>query len=95
MSLLIFWSRWIVKNPRDRGPRRIYFDNLPNECTIRIYTITGELVKTIYHNTTFDNGQEFWDLTTKDNFPIAFGIYIYHIDAGKMGEKIGRLAIIK
>ena len=83
------------QNPRDRGPRRIYFDKLPNECTIRIYTITGELVKTIYHNTTFDNGQEFWDLTTKDNFPIAFGIYIYHIDAGKMGEKIGRLAIIK
>jgi len=83
------------QNPRDRGPRRIYFDKLPNECTIRIYTITGELVKTIDHYSSFDNGQAFWDLTTKDNFPISYGVYIYHVDAGKLGEKIGRLAVIK
>ncbi len=83
------------QNPRDRGPRRIYFDKLPNECTIRIYTISGELVKQIDHISSFDNGQAFWDLTTKDNFPIAYGVYIYHVDAGKLGEKIGRLAVIK
>ena len=83
------------QNPRDRGPRRIYFDKLPNECTIRIYTTTGELVKVISHSAAFDNGQEFWDLTTKDNFPIAYGVYIYHVDAGELGEKIGRLAVIK
>ena len=34
-------------------------------------------------------------ISPKDNFPIAYGIYIYHVDAGKLGEKIGRLAIIK
>ena len=83
------------QNPRDRGPRRIYFDKLPASCKIKIYTVTGELVKEINHESAFDNGQEFWDLTTKDNFPIAYGIYIYHVDAGKLGEKIGRLAIIK
>jgi len=83
------------QNPRDRGPRRVYFDKLPSECTIRIYTTTGELVKVISHSATFDNGQEFWDLTTKDNFPIAYGVYIYHVDAGELGEKIGRLAVIK
>jgi hypothetical protein len=83
------------QNPRDRGPRKIYFDKLPNECTIRIYTTTGELVKEISHTSAFDDGQESWDLTTKDNFPIAYGVYIYHIDAGELGEKIGRLAVIK
>jgi len=83
------------QNPRDRGPRRIYFDKLPATCKIKIYTLTGELVKEIDHESAFDNGQEFWDLTTKDNFPIAYGVYVYHIDAGKIGEKIGRLAIIK
>jgi hypothetical protein len=83
------------QNPRDRGPRKIYFDKLPNECTIRIYTTTGELVKEISHISAFDDGQETWDLTTKDNFPIAYGVYIYHIDAGELGEKIGRLAVIK
>jgi hypothetical protein len=83
------------QNPRDRGPRKVYFDKLPNECTIRIYTTTGELVKEILHSSAFDDGQETWDLTTKDNFPIAFGVYIYHVDAGKLGEKIGRMAVIK
>ena len=83
------------QNPRDRGPRKVYFDKLPNECTIRIYTTTGELVKEISHTSAFDDGQESWDLTTKDNFPVAYGVYIYHIDAGDLGEKIGRLAVIK
>ena len=83
------------QNPRDRGPRKLYFDKLPSSCTINIYTITGELVREIKHESPLDNGQEFWDLTTKDNFPVAYGIYVYHIDAGDLGEKIGRLAIIK
>ena len=83
------------QNPRDRGPRRVYFDKLPTSCKITIYTITGELVKEISHESSIDNGQEFWDLTTKDNFPVSYGVYIYHVDAGKLGEKIGRLAIIK
>jgi hypothetical protein len=26
---------------------------------------------------------------------IAYGIYIYHIDAGKSGQKIGKFAVIK
>tara|TARA_Y100000590_G_scaffold160334_1_gene183828 strand:- start:1381 stop:4788 length:3408 start_codon:yes stop_codon:yes gene_type:complete len=83
------------QNPRDRGPRRVYFDKLPASCKISVYTITGELVKEIFHESPIENGQEFWDLTTKDNFPIAYGIYIYHIDAGKLGSTVGRLAIIK
>ncbi|NQV38504.1 MAG: hypothetical protein HQ509_10940 [Candidatus Marinimicrobia bacterium] len=84
-----------LQNTLDRGARRIYFDHLPAECTIRIYTINGELVRTLNHQTTIDDGKEFWDLTTKDNFPIAFGIYLFHVDAGKLGEKVGRFAVIK
>lgn len=83
------------QNTRDRGPRRLYFNHLPKECTIRIYTITGELVDVLEHNSTIDDGKEFWDLTTRDNFPIAYGVYIYHVDAGELGEKIGRFGVIK
>ncbi len=84
-----------IQNRTDRGPRKMYFNHLPNECTIRIFTLSGELVKTIYHNSTIDDGKEYWDLTTKDNFPIAYGIYVYHVDAGELGEKIGRFGVIK
>lgn len=78
-----------------RGERRINFINLPQECTIRIYTIAGEHIRTIEHNTTIFSGTEGWNLLTKDGMDVAFGIYIYHISAPGIGEKIGRIAIIK
>ena len=42
-----------------------------------------------------DDSQEHWDLTTKDNFPLAYGVYIFHVDAPGIGEKLGRFAVIK
>ncbi|MCL5029519.1 MAG: hypothetical protein M1480_10955 [Bacteroidetes bacterium] len=78
-----------------RGERRVYFIHLPAKCTIRIYTISGNLVQTIYHNSNLTNGQEPWDLVSKDGMDIAFGVYIFQVDAGSLGQKIGRFAIIK
>lgn len=80
---------------QSRGERRIYFENLPPKCTIRIYTLSGEHVQTIEHESTLQNGREFWNLLNKDGFSIAYGIYFAHIDAPGVGEKIIKLAIIK
>lgn len=78
-----------------RGDRRIYFMNLPPECTIRIYTITGQLVQTLRHQSSIDDGQEAWDLVTKDGMNAAYGVYIYHVEAPGVGEHVGRFALIK
>lgn len=78
-----------------RGERRIYFINLPHQCTIRIYTVSGKLVKTIEHNSTVDDGQESWNLVSKDGMDIAYGVYVYHVDAPGIGEKIDKFAVIK
>ena len=78
-----------------RGERRIYFMNLPPQCTIRIYTITGELVQTLTHDSTVDDGQEPWDLTSRDGMDVAFGVYLFHVDAPGVGETVGRFALIK
>lgn len=78
-----------------RGERRIYFDNLPNECTIRIFTLSGNLVNTLNHYSNYENGREYWNLLNKDGFSVAYGIYIAHIDAPGIGEKILKFAIIK
>ncbi len=82
-------------NTVGRGVRRVEFIHLPAKCTIRIYTISGKLVKTIVHNSVITDGQEPWDLTSKDGMDVAFGIYVYEVDADKLGQKIGRFAIIK
>lgn len=80
---------------QNRGERRIYFENLPPECTIRIYTLAGELVQTIYHSSTFEHGREFWNLLNRDGFSVAYGIYFAHIEAPGIGEKLLKFAIIK
>ena len=78
-----------------RGERRIYFMHLPNECTINIYTLSGKLVDTIVHSSTVADGQVGWDLVSKDGMDIAYGIYVFHVDAPGIGEKIGKFAVIK
>ena len=78
-----------------RGQRRIDFVNLPLQCTIRIFTVSGKLVTVIEHDGFQDNGRESWDLTTKDGLEIAYGTYFFHVEAPGLGEKIGRFAIIK
>ncbi len=77
-----------------RGDRRLYFANVPAKCTIRIYTLAGELVDVIEHNSTIDDGKAFWDLRTKDNMDVAYGLYIFHVESEE-GSFIGKFAVIK
>ncbi|MCH8244882.1 MAG: hypothetical protein IH951_00580 [Bacteroidetes bacterium] len=78
----------------DRGDRRLYFANVPRRCTIRIYTVAGELVDILYHDSTIDDGKVFWNLRTKDNMNISYGLYIFHVESDE-GSFIGKFAVIK
>jgi hypothetical protein len=78
-----------------RGERRIYFMHLPSECRINIYTLSGKLVDTIEHSSSISDGQESWDLVSRDGMDIAFGVYVYHVEAPGIGEKIDKFAVIK
>ncbi len=80
---------------QQRGERRIYFENLPSKCTIRIYTLSGDPVTVLEHDSGLQNGREFWNLLNKDGFSVSYGIYIAHIDAPGIGEKLIKFAIIK
>ena len=84
-----------LQNPLDRGPRRVYFANLPSNCSIDIYTMSGELVRSLKHNSSIEDGIKYWDLTTSDNFPVSFGMYIFHVKSDNGNESTGRFAVIK
>ena len=76
-----------------RGDRQLQFRNLPPQCSIRIYTAVGELVQTIQKD---DLGSlAYWDLLSFEGQRVAYGVYIFHVDAPGVGEKIGRFALIK
>jgi hypothetical protein len=86
----------------ERGDRRLYFAGVPAKCTIRIFTLAGELVDTIEHDSPVDDGKVFWDLRTKDNMNIAYGLYLFHVEwppdaerGGPGGSYIGKFAVIK
>jgi hypothetical protein len=78
-----------------RGPRKIDFINLPGICTIKIFTLSGYLVTTIHHNEVFENGSESWNLLSRDNLDISYGVYLYHVDAPGIGETAGKFAVVK
>jgi hypothetical protein len=77
-----------------RGERRMEFRNLPQNCTVRIFTVRGELVQTLQHDGS-DTGMVPWDLRTKDNLDVAPGLYIFHVDGGDLGTHVGKFAVIK
>ena len=77
--------------------RRIHFANLPNVCKISIYSLDGDLIKTIEHN--YPNGgpeamHETWDLITRNTQAIVSGLYYYVIES-KDDTQIGKLVIIE
>jgi len=90
-------AAWESFNPYQfgRGERKLDFIHLPQNCIIRIYTVRGNLVKTIEHESDWKDGSESWNLVTHDGMDVAYGLYIYHIDAPGIGEKIGKFAVIK
>lgn len=82
-------------NQTGRGERRLDFINLPAQCEIRIYTLTGALIKTLFKDSSPTDGAISWNLITDDGMDIAYGMYVYHVTAPSIGEKIGKFAIIK
>ena len=68
---------------------------MPSKCTIKIFSVSGKLVITIDHETTVDNGSEFWNLRTKDGLDAAYGYYFYVVEASDIGVSKGKFALIK
>lgn len=60
--------------------------NLPVTCTITIFSTNGTVIRKIRK----DNADTYveWDLKNDYNVPIASGVYLIHVDAGAIGEKI-------
>lgn len=65
---------------------RIKITNLPEKCTVRIYSLSGKLIRTFKKDnpTTFQD----WNLKNIENIPIASGIYLIHIDIPGVGETV-------
>ena len=71
--------------------RFITFRRLPQKCTIKIYTLNGDLVRQ-FDKDNMDATLK-WNLTNLENASVASGMYIALIDAVGIGQKIIKLAV--
>lgn len=70
----------------------VAFRRLPVNCTIKIYTLNGDLIQTLKKNDATTSELR-WNMMTFNNVPVASGIYICLIDAPGIGQKVLKAAI--
>ncbi|MBT4130119.1 MAG: hypothetical protein HOG76_10080, partial [Candidatus Marinimicrobia bacterium] len=71
----------------------VTLSNLPEqECTIRIYSLGGTLVRRFDHEI---GTYEYWDLLNDHGSPVASGMYIVHIEVSDLGNKILKMAVFQ
>lgn len=89
--------------------RKIHFINLPPKCTIRIFTVDGDLVREIQHDYSsrpFDPlaSYDVWDVISRNTQSVVTGLYLYSIEAQdvpafpippELKRQVGKLVIMK
>lgn len=92
--------------PSDADPTgtKIAFANLPEaDCTVKIYTLAGDLVQTLSNDGRRGSGTVFWNLISRNGQDIVSGVYLYSVECkdcasgvkGCGGMKIGRFTVIR
>lgn len=80
----------------------IKITNLPDKCVVTIYSLDGKFIRQYNRNElprqnlSTDPGTRFnqtiphleWDLRNFRNIPIASGVYLIHVDAGELGQRV-------
>ena len=77
--------------------RQIHFANLPPKCTIRIFSLDGDLVREIVHS--YDaslplSNHDTWDLITRNSQQVVSGLYYWTVEDDSGRTQIGKLAIV-
>ena len=70
----------------------VTFNGLTNDCTIKVYTILGQLVA---EGQVSGQGNWQWDVRNQSGVEVASGMYIYVVTNGAGEEKIGKLVVIR
>ncbi|NTV45561.1 MAG: T9SS type A sorting domain-containing protein [Chlorobiales bacterium] len=95
-KITVFPNPYYGTSSRERFLREtlVTFTNLPPTCTIRIFTLSGDMVRTIKRKDKYDTSLEDWDLKNTSGVPVASGMYIIHVET-PFGNKILKLAVIQ
>ena len=91
-AIRVYPNPW--KKDRHAG-RDIIFDNLTANSTVKIFTVSGHLVRTLStQDSGLRTGSLAWDLKNDKGDPVASGIYIYLVTDGQGNMKRGKVAVV-
>ena len=62
---------------RNRLDTKVKITNLPERCTVKIYSVNGKLVRTFQKDNAVTSLD--WDLNNHKGIPIAGGVYLIHV----------------
>ncbi|MFH1687506.1 MAG: hypothetical protein ABIE70_08300 [bacterium] len=82
--------------PSDRV-RNVHFSNLPPKCSIKIFTLDGDLVREIEHDVdpvAGDATHDTWNLITRNTQLVVPGLYYWTVETPYGETQIGKLVII-
>lgn len=65
---------------------RVKIVNLPDQCVVKIYNVSGKLVRTFKKDSPITSLD--WDLKNSKGIPIASGVYLIHVQVEGAGEKV-------
>lgn len=74
--------------------RLIKFIHLPVDCTIRVFTIAGDLVTTLNNYGSLTPGELTWNLISESNRALASGVYVFTVESN-VGRQIGKFVLIR
>jgi hypothetical protein len=74
------------------GHTTVTFTNLASQCTIKVFTLSGDLVKTLNENS--GTGQNTWDVKNDAGELLASGTYFYYVKSSG-DTKTGKLVVIR
>lgn len=86
-TVKVFPNPW--KKDKHNG-RDIVFDNLTANSTVKIFTVSGHLVRELT-----GNGTVAWNLQNDKGDAVASGIYVYVVTDNSGNKKRGKLAIVR
>jgi hypothetical protein len=74
--------------------KRLQFVGLPQQATIRIYSLTGILVRQLEHDDAAGGGRLPWDLRNRNNQFVASGVYFFHVITPDGQEHVGKFTVV-
>lgn len=94
-SVRVYPNPWRPGSGGGHDGSDVVFDGLTSEATVRIFTMSGRLVRRLEKPLSSATAQALWDGTDQDGRQAASGVYYYVVTSPAGAKARGRLAVVR